>query len=249
MNNEDMKLKSAAELAMEKTSPVSNEAEAKAAEGVSPQEEPERKLKTAAELAMEKTKDILSETGAESSISASEKKLKTAKEVGMEKADAILREAKNEVAAKKTEEYPADSLSAMKERLERLKQINPEEGMFQSIGTKKERKKALAEMISELEGEISAKEVAEKGEAQISAQKRENGERLERLREINPGEGVFSSVGTEKERQEALKKMISELERKTGGTRNISNEKNAKSAAPEIKKTKGGFWRRLFGGS
>ena len=213
----------------------------------------EPRLKTAVEIATEKTNFLSSETGAAateivSSKEEPEKKLKTAKEVAMEKADAILREAENEVAAKKAEEFPADSLSSMKERLERLKQINLEEGMFQSIGTKKERKRALAEMIFELENEISAKEAAEKETAQASALKQEKGERLERLRQINPEEGLFQNIGEKNERRKTLEKMISGLVKETGEREETASKEKANSAKPEAKKAKGGFWRRLFGG-
>ncbi len=159
MKKTEPKLRTAVEIAMERTNSLSGETGAE--EGVLSREEPEKKLKTAVEIAMEKTKDILGEAGVET-----------------------------EAVAKRvidSETASTDGIFSMKERLERLKQINPEEGMFQSIGTKKERKKALAEMISELENEISAKEVAD--------------------------------------------------------------EEGAKSARPEVKKAKGGFWRRLFGGS
>ena len=98
-----------------------------------------------------------------------------------------MREAENEVVAKKAEESPVESLSSMKERLERLKQINPEEGMFQSIGTKKERRKTL-------------------------------------------------------------EKMISGLVKETGEREETASKEKANSAKPEAKKAKGGFWRRLFGG-
>ena len=214
----------------------------------------EPRLRTAVEIAMERTNSPSSETGSAaaeivSSQEEPEKKLKTAKEVAMEKADAILREAENEVVAKKAEESPVDSLSSMKERLERLKQINPEEGMFQSIGTKKERKKALAEMIFELENEISAKEAAEKEMAQAFALKQEKGERLERLKQINPEEGMFQSIGTKKERRKTLEKMISGLVKETGEREEAASKEKANSTKPEAKKAKGGFWRRLFGGS
>ena len=215
--------------------------------------ESEQELETAGEIAMERTNSPSSETGSAaaeivSSQEEPEKKLKTAKEVAMEKADAILREAENEVVAKKAEESPVDSLSSMKERLERLKQINPEEGMFQSIGTKKERKKALAEMIFELENEISAKEAAEKEMAQAFALKQEKGERLERLKQINPEEGMFQSIGTKKERRKTLEKMISGLVKETGEREEAASKEKANSTKPEAKKAKGGFWRRLFGG-
>lgn len=253
MNNENKKFKSAAELAMEKTdSLLEIDETTEAAE--TREEGSERKLKTAAEIAMERTKDILDEETAEGPAPEPEKKLKTAKEAAMERADAILKEAENEAEAKKTEEKKelADSpgsLSSLRERLERLKQINLEEGMFQSIGTKKERKKALAEMVSELENEIKAKEAAEKGSAETAALKKENSERLERLRQIDLKEGIFQSVGTEKERQKTLEKMISDLVSKTDGEGKAASKENPKEKKTEVKKAKKGFWSRLFGGS